>query len=104
MRLLEKIINLIATSIHPTLVIEEQEIESGYEKHNSCSTYDYKKPHVTVINPASGLPMVSGFDIAGNVFGTNHSSDDYHRRSHEDSYKSSSISYDNSYQYDYWRN
>lgn len=110
MKLLAKVINIIATSIYPTLVIDEQELELEQElkrkKNNSRSAYhyDYKKPDATVINPASGLPMVGGVDVVGNSFGTNNYSDDYHKRIQESSYIAPSISYDNSSQYDYWKN
>jgi hypothetical protein len=101
MNLFEKIINIIATIIHCT---PEDEYKFEYVKYDSCTDCDYKKSNVAVINPVTGLLMIGGVDVAGNFFGTKSSSDDYHRRSQEDCYRSSSSSYYNFSQYDYWKN
>jgi hypothetical protein len=102
MNLLKKILKVIARIIHFTPATEEQKLE--YAKRNSSTCYDYNKSNETVINPASGLPMMGCVDVSGNSFGSNSSSDDYYRRSQEDYYRSLSNNNYNSSQYDYWKN
>lgn len=102
MKFIKNILKVISKIIHFTPPTEEQRLERA--KLNSCNNYDDKKSNVTVINPASGLPMMGCFDIAGNSFGSNASADDYYRRNQEDYYRRSSSSNYSSSQNNYWRN
>ena len=75
MKLLNRFIKKIANVLQYKKLSEEEIL--AFQKRNRKTT----------INPASGLPMVGGFDSGGNTFGYNRSSfDDYNNRQ------------------DYWRN
>ena len=73
---------------------------SDFLRQNPINTYS--KSNDTIINPATGLPMVGCLDVNGNSFGSN-SSYDHYRRSSEDSYRSFS-STNNSSNYDPFTN
>ena len=64
--------------------------------------YTYNNSNDTTINPTSGLPMMGRLDINGNSFGSNGSSDHYHRN--HDDYCRSSSSTNNSSNYDPFTN
>ena len=87
MELINKILKVIAKIIHFTPETEEQRLERV--KRNSCNNDDDTKSNEIVINPASGLPMMGCFDMAGNSYGSNAASDDFSRRNQEDYYRRS---------------
>lgn len=94
MNIIKIILKTIAKIIHFVPATEEEKIE--YAKRQR-EIHSYSKSNETIINPATGLPMIGCLDVNGNSFGSN-SSYDHYRRSNEDSYRSpSSTNYSSSY-------
>jgi hypothetical protein len=94
MKFIKIILKTIARIIHFRPATEEE--KKAYAERQRAS-YSYYKPNETVINPASGLPMIGCLDVNGSSFGSN-SSYDHYRRSHDNSNRSfSSTSYSSSY-------
>ena len=82
MNVLKIILKTIARIIHFVPATELQKIE--YAKKHAQTTCS--PSFETIINPASGLPMMGGVDMAGNTFGSNHVLDDWYRRHQHDDY------------------
>jgi glutaredoxin 2 len=99
MNIIKTILKTIAKIIHFVPATEEEKIEYA-KRQRAINTYS--KSNDTIINPATGLPMVGCLDVNGNSFGSN-SSYDHYRRSSEDSYRSFS-STNNSSNYDPFTN
>lgn len=96
MKFIKIILKTIARIIHFRPATEEEK-KAYAERQRASYSYSYSKSNETVINPASGLPMIGCVDVNGNSFGSN-SSYDHYRRSHDDSYRnSSSTNYSTSY-------
>lgn len=93
MNIIKRILLKFAEIIHFRLPTEEEKLEYG----RKYSFRSYSKENSTTINPASGLPMIGCLDVNGNSYGSNSSSDHYHRN-HEAIYSSYSTSnYSSSY-------
>lgn len=94
MNIIRAILKKIAKIIHFRPATEEEKIE--YAKRQRA-VHSYSKSNETIINPATGLPMLGCLDVNGNSFGSNNSSDHY-RRNQDDYYRShSSTNYTSSY-------
>lgn len=86
MNIIKTILKTIAKIIHFRPATEEEKIE--YAKRQRA-IHSNSKSNDTIINPATGLPMVGCLDVNGNSFGSS-SSYGHCRRHNEDSYRSSS--------------
>lgn len=94
MNIIKTILKTIAKIIHFVPATEEEKIE--YAKRQR-GIHSYSKSNDTIINPATGLPMVGCLDVNGNSFGSNSSYDNC-RRNSEDNYRSfSSTNYSSNY-------
>ena len=94
MKIIKAILKTIAKIIHFRPATEEEIIE--YAKRHRAFMSNHRS-NDSVINPATGLPMIGCLDVNGNSFRSSSSSDHY-RRNHDDSYRSSSsTSYSSSY-------
>lgn len=94
MNIIKTILKTIAKIIHFVPATEEEKIE--YAKRQRA-IHSYSKSNDTIINPATGLPMVGCLDVNGNSFGSS-SSYDHYRRSSEECYRSfSSTNYSSNY-------
>ncbi len=64
------------------------EIEVPEYSQDNDLILDFKRPELTKYNPATGLPMIGGLDVGGNLIGTsNHSDYSHHRNSMDDHYR-----------------
>lgn len=67
------------------------QIEIPIECHNSENKFipsDRNYSSLTKYNPATGLPIIGGLDIMGNLIGTSSQSDySYHRNSMDNYYR-----------------
>lgn len=94
MNIIKTILKTIAKIIHFVPATEEEKIE--YAKRQRAIR-SYSKSNDTIINPATGLPMVGCLDINGNSFGSSSSYDHYRRNSEECYRSSSSTNYSSNY-------
>jgi hypothetical protein len=94
MNIIKTILKKIAKIIHFVPATAEEKIE--YSKRQRA-IHSSSKSNDTIINPATGLPMLGCLDVNGNSFGSS-SSQDHCRRSNEEWYRSpSSTNYSSSY-------
>ena len=89
MNILKIVLKTIAKIIHFVPATELQKIEYAKKyAHTNNSPFN-----TTTINPATGLPMIGAFDVAGNSFGSNSLPDDWYLRQQRDDRYRASLSY-----------
>lgn len=90
MKYIKSILKVFARLIHFRPATEEEKI--AFAKRHSLRSRSNLND--TVINPATGLPMIGCLDVNGSSFGSNSSYDNYHRNQDHNTTPSYTSSYD----------